>query len=188
MNSLCRHCRNCKDYVYERFTHKGNHVFFQYCEAGRPFVELSEWYLQKDGYAYSTSKIEGHKRLFHTFFKTDDTMYIDHVDGDRADNRLRKLKELTPLQNNQNTHFVSKTSRFVGVHWDKKNHKWRAHTKFGKYGRKGSKHFGLFDCEEEAYHAYVTGLKKIGREVNTDTHSHQLYLEWLDKKAQTKLI
>lgn len=186
--TLCKQCDVCTDYVYERISKNGDLISFQYCEGNKEYVPVSNWYIQKDGYAYSTKRINGKKTFFHTLFKKDKTMYIDHIDGNRQDNRLRKLRELTPLCNNQNNHYSKKTSRFAGVFWNKKRGKWQSRTAMGKHGRKGSKFFGTFDTEEEAYHAYVTGLRELGLTVNTQVPCFKDYEKWLDDRKQTTLI
>ena len=51
--------------------------------------------------------------------------HIDHIDGNRSNNRISNLREATPLENQQN---ISKTSRntsgYVGVTFER--NKWRA--------------------------------------------------------------
>lgn len=186
--SKCKHCKECKEYTYERLSKKGEPITFLYCEGNKEEVNLSNWYIQKDGYAYSTGRINGKKIFFHVLFKKDKTMYIDHINGNRCDNRLKNLRECTPLCNNQNNHYAKKTSKYIGVFWNKKLSKWQSRTALGKQGRKGSIHFGYFDTEEEAYHAYVTGLRSNGLEVNTLHPCYKDYEKWLSDKCQTVLI
>jgi len=185
--TLCKQCPTCRDYVYERYDKKGVPIMFQYCEGNKEYVDLSNWYITKDGYAYSTKKIDGKKRLFHTLFKKEETQVIDHIDGFRNDNRLRKLREITPLCNAQNNHYVKKTSEYVGVHWNKAHKRWVACSHRGKQGKGGTYHFGYFKTEEEAYDAYVRGLKAVGKTVNTQLPCHKKYLKWLSEKSQVTL-
>lgn len=50
---------------------------------------------------------------------------IDHVNGDRADNRLSNLRIATQRQNNANARKrAGTTSRFKGVSWSKAVRKW----------------------------------------------------------------
>lgn len=55
------------------------------------------------------------------------TKQIDHVDGNKANNRLRNLRLVTNLENCRNM-AVSKnnTSGYCGVRWDKQKQAWRA--------------------------------------------------------------
>lgn len=52
---------------------------------------------------------------------------IDHINGDRSDNRIWNLRQTTRTQNmrNQKKH-KSNTSGFTGVVWNKKTGRWRA--------------------------------------------------------------
>ena len=186
---LCKHCNTCQEYTYERLSKKGKLITFQYCEEGKQQVGLSNWYIQKDGYAYSTKRVKNGKKVFyHSLFNDDPTLVVDHINGVRNDNRLKNLRVITPLSNAQNNHYVKKTSRFYGVCWNKKMNKWVASTKRGKQGRQGVFHLGTFDSEFQAFHEYVKFLKNEGVTYFEDYPAWGEYLDWLDKRAQTTLI
>jgi hypothetical protein len=72
---------------------------------------------------------------------------IDHIDGDKLNNRWVNLRPATRKQNMENTSlFSTSTSGYRGVTWYKRNNKWGA-TAF----HNGKRHFaGLFDTAEEA--------------------------------------
>lgn len=44
---------------------------------------------------------------------------IDHINGDRADNRWCNLRHATKAQNNRNAKGYAGTSPFIGVYWNK---------------------------------------------------------------------
>lgn len=57
---------------------------------------------------------------------------IDHINGNRADNRLVNLREVTRQENCQNAALCSNnTSGVAGVHWHKRNKKWVARLRIG---------------------------------------------------------
>ena len=52
---------------------------------------------------------------------------IDHIDGDRRNNKLGNLREATRAENGRNCKLnVNNRSGFKGIYWDKRNCKWRA--------------------------------------------------------------
>jgi len=83
---------------------------------------------------------------------------IDHINGNRSDNRLVNLRECTVAENAQNTGKKnSNTSGYVGVTWVKTRKKWMAHIRVS--GRKIN--LGLFSTSEEAADAYCRA-KAVG--------------------------
>lgn len=189
--SLCKHCDKCEDFEYVRFDRKGNLQCFQYCKGGSEEVKLSEWYIQKDGYAYSTSRIEGRKQFYHTLFKKNNDMIIDHIDGDRTDNRLRMLREITPSCNSQNIRWEHKrvTSKFPGVYWNRKKECWTCQARKGKANNPETIHIKQdgFKTEYEAFEAYLQLLKEMDRTVNTETEVYKDYLRWKGEQQQATL-
>ena len=77
--------------------------------------------------------------------------HIDHINGDKIDNRIRNLRECNRSQNLQNTNKRSdNTSGYKGVSWSKQMKKWGVRACInGKY-----KHLGLFQDIEEARQCY----------------------------------
>ena len=75
---------------------------------------------------------------------------IDHVNGDRADNRLRNLREVTSRQNCQNLR-CHREGRLPGAIRDRRLGIWKASIKVG--GRRV--HIGVFPNAEEASRAYL---------------------------------
>lgn len=188
--SLCKHCENCGDFEYVRFDRKGNLQCFQYCKGGEEEVRLSEWFIQKDGYAYSTANINGKKRFYHTLFKKDKNMIIDHINGDRTDNRLRMLREISPSCNSQNIRWEHKrvTSRFPGVYWNRKEGYWMCQARKGKSSNPYThKSKGGFKTEYEAFDYYLKLLNEMGRTVNTETEVYKDYLRWKGEQQQSTL-
>ena len=187
--TLCKQCGECRDYLYRRIDRKGNLIEFQYCEGNKEYVDLSEWYIQKDGYVYSTRHIkDGRKTFFHTLFKKNNANVIDHIDGYRTDNRLMKLREITPTCNSQNIHLTKVTSKFPGVYFNRKRGKYIANIHKGKGGRLGMFCCGAFDSEYEAYDAYVKTLRSLGMTVNTQIPAYKDYIRWLHRTKQTTLV
>ncbi len=83
---------------------------------------------------------------------------IDHINGDRLDNRLSNLRTVTRSENNQNMKRgrAGKTSSQIGVCWMKRDQKWAAYIKAG--GRRLS--LGYYVKEQDAISAYLLAKGK----------------------------
>lgn len=83
-------------------------------------------------------------------------MVIDHVNGDKSDNRKGNLRFVTRSQNNLNIRLKSNnTSGKTGVLWKKNRSKWMAMIRLnGK-----NKSLGSFLLKEDAIEARIAGEK-----------------------------
>lgn len=83
--------------------------------------------------------------------------FIDHIDGDRSNNKLCNLRSVTQAQNtyNQRKSKAETTSRYKGVSAVGK--KWRANIDFDHKRI----HIGYYPTEEEAARAYDTKAKEL---------------------------
>lgn len=74
---------------------------------------------------------------------------VDHINGDRRDNRFANLRATTVSLNRANTKRRSdNTSGYKGVCWDRNRKRWLV--------RAAGKHVGYFDTPEAGHAAYVT--------------------------------
>lgn len=72
---------------------------------------------------------------------------IDHINGDKTDNRIHNLRDATNAQNGKNYGFnKSNTSGIKGVSWCKNTGRWRALIKVNHK----SKCLGRYDTKEQA--------------------------------------
>ena len=72
---------------------------------------------------------------------------IDHLNGDRLDNRIVNLRDATHLENSLNSAMqANNTSGHNGVGWHKQRQKWRARIVLNGE----EKHLGLFDSIDDA--------------------------------------
>lgn len=92
-----------------------------------------------------------------------DDMFIDHINGNRADNRIANLRLVTRTQNMQNQHNAredNKSSGVKGVTWNKRDKRWQAQLQ-----QNGKCRFlGYFSTVDEAAKAYALGAARF--------HSH----------------
>ena len=85
--------------------------------------------------------------------------HIDHIDMDRANNRLSNLREATHAENMQNRGAQRNKTRapYKGVQWIEHSKKWRAYISVKRKFR----HLGMFDTAEEASEAYLQAARKL---------------------------
>ena len=89
---------------------------------------------------------------------------IDHINGDRADNRLSNLRDVTPSQNRQNLRKAQANNRagLLGAYVGGKRYRHPWKSTISVDGRET--YLGHFATKEEAHAAYVAAKRKL--------HSH----------------
>ena len=78
---------------------------------------------------------------------------IDHIDGDKLNNRISNLRDVSAAVNNQNRRYAFSNNKagVLGVNFHAPLGKWRARFKIdGK-----QKHVGYFESSDEAHAAYL---------------------------------
>jgi hypothetical protein len=87
------------------------------------------WFLSNRGYAYRSSG--GKSLLMHKeVLVCDEGKVVDHINGDKLDNRRSNLRQATHAENMRNRKMqVNNKSGFRGVHQKKKDGLWYAQIK-----------------------------------------------------------
>ena len=124
----------------------------------------------KNGYYYATLSKNGvrHKVYFHQLvmytFKGKSTLQIDHIDGNKQNNKISNLEFVTHRENAQRYFSTKKhSSIYCGVRYrPEKKSPWIAEIRIGKK----SKHLGSYKTEIEASNSYKSALKNITNEHN----------------------
>jgi hypothetical protein len=87
--------------------------------------------------------------------------YIDHIDGNRLNNKIENLRACDLSQNLCNARIrKSSTSGFKGVSWFKSRQKWKA--RIHMYGKEH--HIGYFASKNEAIEAVMKARLEIHKE------------------------
>jgi hypothetical protein len=81
---------------------------------------------------------------------------VDHIDGDKLNNRLSNLQVLSHRANIQKADRKNKSSKFTGVSFHKGRQMYRAYIDVSKKNI----HLGFYESEIEASKAYQDALKK----------------------------
>ena len=118
------------------------------------------WCYHGDGYAARGYHRNGRlitEKMHHSILgRPPNGMVVDHINGNKLDNRRSNLRFVTQQENCFNSRKKhpknpgEKPSRYKGVVWRNDRSKWRA-----CITRNGHRHYlGLFDTEQQAAEAY----------------------------------
>jgi len=117
-------------------------------------IKNESFCLTLKGYVYS-----GKNKLLHRMImNAPDGMDVDHINGDKLDNRKSNLRICTRQENLMNVaKKKNNTSGFKGVCFDKQSQKFKAQIRIdGK-----QKFLGLFEKAEDAHEAYKKAAVKL---------------------------
>lgn len=92
-----------------------------------------------------------HRLVATAFCENDfDHPTVDHIDGNKQNNHFSNLRFASLSQNNRNKKKrVNKSSKYIGVYFDKSRNKWKATIRIEK-----NIHLGYFNTEEDAYDVF----------------------------------
>jgi hypothetical protein len=83
---------------------------------------------------------------------------VDHIDGDRNNNKISNLRQATPRQNTFNVGIrTTNNSGYRGVSWHRPLSKWRAQIHTDGRGQ----HLGYYDTPQEASAAYEQAARRV---------------------------
>ena len=81
---------------------------------------------------------------------------IDHINHDRADNRIVNLRDATHTENHHNRKRLTRgTTGFLGVTWHKRDRRWQSHMEL----ERKALHLGSFVCLGRAIKARLAAEK-----------------------------
>lgn len=117
-------------------------------------ISAHSWCYHQSGYAFRGMRIGGKNqiiRMHREITQAPQELEVDHINGDKLDNRKANLRLVTRQQNSFNTGpRKGSKSQFKGVGWFSRDRKWRARIMLnGK-----EIHLGLFEREIDAAEAY----------------------------------
>lgn len=128
-----------------------------------------KWYMSDTGYALRTTKVNGitiRHRLHRLIAEPPEHMVVDHLNGDRLDNRRKNLRVCTQRDNARNRKGT------IGICFDKSRGRWIVRYRDTYYGR--------YDTKEEAVRAYQ--LAKSGQEYKTARRKYYMLPKHISKQ------
>lgn len=110
----------------------------------RDDVAARSWYLNN---GYACTRIDGQKVYMHRFIACPEPGFeVDHINGNKLDNRGDNLRCCTRQENLENRTTVYGKSKYRGVYWYARDGIWVAQMKV-----RGTRHYlGRFEDEDEA--------------------------------------
>lgn len=127
---------------------------------------IRNYYLEKNGYYSITLRKNGigktrkvHQLVAESFLnhkRCGLKLVVNHIDLDKTNNKMDNLEVITNRENCNKKHLKS-TSKYVGVHWNKEDRKWKSTITINKE----LKYLGSFNDELEASEAYQKALLNI---------------------------
>lgn len=118
----------------------------------------------KNSSGYIQIRIDGGRYLAHrlAFFYANGSWpigEIDHIDGEKRNNKLSNLRDVTHSENMQNqlvAHGRTKSNR-LGAHYQSRSNKWLAQIVLSG----NLVHLGSFDTPELAHEAYLLAKRQL---------------------------
>lgn len=112
------------------------------------------------GHGYRVVRYQGkaflaHRLAWFLYYGRWPKNMIDHINGNKTDNRIKNLRDVTRSINRRNT-FKTRAGRLTGCDFHKQMKKWRARIIVN--GQEQS--LGLFPTEIEAHNAFLQAYEK----------------------------
>ena len=129
-------------------------------------IKHYSWYIDDKGYVKALNKVPATTirnviYLHRLIMKALPGQIVDHINGNKLDNRKANLRFVDLSQNGMNK-ITAKNNKsgFRGVCWSSRNKKWRATININKKHI----HLGHFESKHDAVVAYYRASKNLFRE------------------------
>ena len=149
--------------LHELFDYKDGNLIWKVAKAAKLKVGDIAGYLDICGYIVIgvDYKIYRAHRLIYLYHNGYLPLYLDHIDGNRSNNKIDNLRSATISQNQMNRKLSTRnTSGTKGVVWDKRSKRWvvRVVAESKEY------FFGYFEDKELAKSVAIKATNKIHKE------------------------
>jgi len=149
--------------VHELFDYKDGNLIWKFAKSRRVKTGDIAGYLAHEGYidiGVDGGIYKAH-RLIYFYHNGYFPLFIDHIDGNRSNNKIQNLRSATISQNAMNQKISTKNSSGVkGVYWHKRDKKWVVQVKVNsKY-----QSFGYYEDKELAELVAIEATNKLHKE------------------------
>jgi hypothetical protein len=124
-----------KEYLNELFEYRDGELYWKRKTSNRDNIGQKAGTLNQRGYIKTgiNKKIYSNHRLIFMMFNGFLPKLLDHIDGNKLNNRIENLREATNGENKQNSKLNKNSSSGVkGVHWNSREKKWQVRVQVGK--------------------------------------------------------
>ncbi len=132
-------------------------------DCDRHLLESGKWYMHANGYLIGRMpgwESPNQQFLHRIIMNPPKGLYVDHINGNRLDNRRDNLRIVTKAQNSMNSlkaHRNKKTSKYKGVFWVKQRQCFFAKIKINRKNI----YLGFSKCEDEAARIYDAKAREL---------------------------
>lgn len=140
-------------------------------------IKEYHWHKNSGGYAVSNIKKDGKwitVQMHRLIMNVSDDIEVDHIHGNKLDNRKSELRVITQANNKKNkSKYKNNTSGYKGVSWKKDNQKWVANIQCnGQF-----LYLGSFDTAYEAHICYEEMAKKLFKEYKREENYDNITIQ-----------
>jgi hypothetical protein len=115
------------DYLHKLFEYRDGELYWKVTKAGGRRPGMIAGSINGNGYrivGIDYRKYQVH-RIVWALCGQPEAEYLDHINGDKTDNRIENLRAASIFENNRNIGLKrNNTSGFKGVSWNKQAKKW----------------------------------------------------------------
>ena len=135
------------------FNYKDGKLFWKINRTNRVHIGDEAGFIHPNGYKHIRINNKNHRthRLIFLYHYGYLPQFLDHIDQDKLNNKIKNLREVTRVQNGMNRKSYKNTSsKYKGVSWNKQNQRWVSYITINKK----RKHLGSFINETDAAKTY----------------------------------
>ena len=141
-----------KDILHELFEYRDGKLFWKVVKSKKTKIDEEAGSITSDGYRsvmINYKNIATH-RIIYMMFNNTLPKELDHIDGNRLNNNIDNLREVTSCQNSCNTKLrADNKSGIKGISWSKRSKKWHAYLNINNKRKNIGFFKDIFEAEKQ---------------------------------------